>query len=75
MAVPRIYGYEKDLFDFDSKYVTQPGNKLAATYLFERYKSFGYVPEYQPFDYRMRNGQTGQSANIVATLKGTSTRS
>ena len=71
VSVPRIYGYEKDLFDFDSKYVTQPGNKLAATYLFERYKSFGYEPEYQPFEYRTRSGQTGQSANIVATLKGT----
>jgi len=59
------------LFDFDSKYVTQPGNKLAATYLFDRYKSFGYEPEYQRFEYRLRTGPTGQTANVVATLKGT----
>ncbi len=70
-SVPRIFGYEKALFDFDSKYVTQPGNKLAAAYLFDRYKSFGYEPEYQRFEYRLRTGQTGQTANVVATLKGT----
>ena len=70
-SVPRIFGYEKALFDFDSKYVTQPGNKLAAAYLFDRYKSFGYEPEYQRFEYRLRNGPTGQTANVVATLKGT----
>ena len=70
-SVHRIYGYEKTLFDFDSKYVTQPGNKRAAAFLFDTYKSFGYEPEYQPFEYRVRNGPTGQTANVVATLKGT----
>jgi Peptidase family M28/Fibronectin type III domain/WD40-like Beta Propeller Repeat len=70
VSVARIYGYEKALFDFDSKYVTQPGNKLAATFLFDRYKSFGYEPEYQPFEYRVRNGPTGPTANVIATLKG-----
>lgn len=70
-SVHRIYGYEKALFDFDSKYVTQPGNKRAAAFLFDTYKSFGYGPEYQPFEYRIRNGPTGQTANVVATLKGT----
>ena len=34
--------YEKALFDFDSKHITQPGNKLASEYLFNTYKSFGY---------------------------------
>jgi peptidase M28-like protein len=71
ISVPRIFDYEKALFDFDSKHVTQPGNRLAATYLFDRYKSFGYEPEYQPFEYRLRNGATGQTANVLATLKGT----
>ncbi len=71
VSVARIFGYEKTLFDFDSKYVSQPGNKLAAAYLFARYKSFGYEPEYQPFEYRARNGQTGPTANVIATLKGT----
>jgi hypothetical protein len=70
-SVHRIYGYEKTLFDFDSKYVTQPGNKRAAAFLFDTYQSFGYRPEYQPFEYRIRNGPTGQTANVVATLTGT----
>ena len=70
-SVPRIFDYEKTLFDFDSKYVTQPGNKLAAAYLFDRYQSFGYEPEYQRFEYRLRTGPTGPTANVVATLKGT----
>ncbi len=71
-SVERVYGYEKALFDFDSKYVSQPGNKLAASYLFDAYKSFGYAPEYQPFQYRARgSGQTGPTANVIAALKGT----
>ena len=37
-----IYGYEKALFDFDSKHITRPGNKLASEYLFNTYTSFGY---------------------------------
>ncbi len=70
-SVERVYGYEKTLFDFDSKYVSQPGNKKAAAYLFDTYRSFGYTPEYQPFEYRARNGETGPTANVVAVLKGT----
>ena len=71
-SIERVYGYEKSLFDFDSKYVTQPGNKLAASYLFDTYTSFGYTPEYQPFEYRVRGtAQSGPTANVVATLKGT----
>ncbi len=71
-SVERVYAYEKTLFDFDSKYVTQPGNKRAASYLFDTYQSFGYAPEYQPFTYRARgSAQTGPTANVIATLKGT----
>ena len=70
-SVERVYGYEKTLFDFDSKDVSQPGNKKAAAYLFDMYTSFGYAPEYQPFEYRARNGDTGPTANVVAVLKGT----
>lgn len=71
-SVSRVYGYEKALYDFDSKHVSQPGNKLAASYLFDMYKSFGYAPEYQPFEYRVRNtGATGPTANVIAVLKGT----
>ena len=69
VSVERIYGYEKALFDFDSKHISRPGNQLAATYLFETYKSFGYSPELQWFE--RDNALGGKTANVVATLKGT----
>ena len=65
----RVYAHEKTLFDFDSKYVSKPGNKLAYEYLFKTYASFGYTPEYQYFSPRQAAGN--QTANVVATLKGT----
>ena len=65
----RVFEYEKALFDFDSKHITRPGNRLAAEYLFEIYKSFGYEPEYQWF--APRGALDGKSANVLATLKGT----
>ena len=68
-SVSRIYGYEKALFDFDSKHITKPGNKLASAYLFDTYKSFGYTPEFQWFE--RANALGGQTANVIATLKGT----
>jgi Tol biopolymer transport system component len=68
-SVARVYGYEKALFDFDSKHITRPGNKLAAEYLFETYKSFGYAPEMQWFERTTALG--GRTANVLATLKGT----
>jgi hypothetical protein len=57
------------LFDFDSKHITKPGNKLASNYLFETYKSFGYEPELQWFE--QRTAVDGRTANVIATLKGT----
>ena len=68
-STARIYQHEKALFDFDSKHITRPGNKLASEYLFNAYSSFGYTPEYQWFAPRGALG--GQTANVVATLKGT----
>ena len=68
-SVARVFGYEKALYDFDSKHITRPGNKLASEYLFNTYKSFGYEPEYQWF--AGRNALGGQTANVLATLKGT----
>jgi Tol biopolymer transport system component len=68
-SAARVYGYEKALFDFDSKHITRPGNKLASEYLFNKYKSFGYTPEFQWFAGRGALG--GQTANVLATLKGT----
>ncbi len=68
-SVARVFAYEKALYDFDSKHITRPGNKLASEYLFNTYKSFGYEPEYQWF--AGRNALGGQTANVLATLKGT----
>ena len=65
-AVNRVYGYEKALFDFDSKHVTQPGNAKAIEYLERTYRSFGYTPELQWFDAR-----GNRSANVLARLRGT----
>ena len=69
VSVSRIYGYEKALFDFDSKHISRPGNKLASEYLFNTYRSFGYEPEYQWFE--PRNAAGGRTANVTATLRGT----
>jgi hypothetical protein len=67
-SVSRVYDYEKTLFDFDSKYISQPGNQLASSFLFDTYKSFGYAPEYQWFEPR---GMPVRTANVIATLTGT----
>jgi Tol biopolymer transport system component len=65
-SAARVFAYEKALFDFDSKYITQPGNQKAAEYIFNTLKSFGYEPEYQWFQAR-----GVRTANVVATLRGT----
>ena len=68
-SVSRIYSYEKALYDFDSKHISQPGNALAAKYLFDTYTSFGYAPEYPWFE--TSNAADGRTANVIATLQGT----
>jgi hypothetical protein len=67
--VARIFGYEKALFDFDSKHISQPGNAKAIQFLTEMYRSFGYVAGPQWFEPRGALG--GKSANVLAVLKGT----
>jgi Tol biopolymer transport system component len=66
VSITKIYDYEKALFDLDSKYYTLPANKLAADYIFAQLKSFGYAPEYQPFEIRGAKTQ-----NVIAKLPGT----
>jgi hypothetical protein len=68
-STPRVFGYEKALYEFDSKHISQPGNKRAGAYLFATYQSFGYEPQYQWFE--PRAALDGQTANVIATLKGT----
>ena len=70
-AVNRVYTYEKSLFDFDSKYITQPGNLKAIEYLEKTYRSFGYTPEIQWFTPPALQASGGRTGNVVATLKGT----
>ncbi|HEX9705218.1 MAG TPA: M20/M25/M40 family metallo-hydrolase [Gemmatimonadales bacterium] len=67
VSVTRIYGYARDLFEFDSKHITQPGNRLAIDYLVRTLASFGYEPELQWFEPRPGI----RTANVIATLRGT----
>ena len=69
VSISQVYGYEKALFDFDSKHISRPGNAPAIEYLFNTYRSFGYEPEYQWFE--PRGAIAGKSANVLATLRGT----
>ena len=70
-SVDRVYEHEKALFDFDSKYITQPGNLQAIEYLERAYRSFGYTPELQWFTPPALQQRGGKTANVLATLRGT----
>jgi Tol biopolymer transport system component len=72
----RVYRYSYDLFQFDSKYITQPGNQQAIEYLVETLRQWGYEPELQWFDARPRGAPGAQpatvrTANVIAKLPGT----
>jgi hypothetical protein len=67
VSITKLYDYQTALFDFDSKYITLPGNKKAADYIFNQLKAFGYAPEYQEFE--ARGGI--KTANVLARLPGT----
>lgn len=71
-SVRRVYEYAKDLVGFGSKHVTQPGNKLAADYIYRTLQSFGYAPQFQYFDVPAGGGRPPtRTANVIATLEGT----
>jgi Tol biopolymer transport system component len=70
-AVNHVYEYEKTLYDFDSKYITQPGNLKAIDYIEKTYRSFGYQPDVQWFTPSALQQSGGKTANVVAMLKGT----
>lgn len=67
--VGRIYGYEKALFGFDSKHITQPGNRAATEWLLRQYESFGLKAHLQPFT--TVAGAELDVANVVAVVPGT----
>lgn len=65
----RVYGYEKALFDFDSKHISRPGNQQAADFLLATYKSFGYAAELECF--APRGALNDKTCNVIAKLPGT----
>lgn len=65
--ITRLYNYQKSLYDFGSKHISQPGNQKASEYIYETLKSFGYEPELQWFN---PSGDV-QTANVTARLEGT----
>lgn len=63
----RVYDHAHALYQFDSKFITQPGNALAVEYLDNALRAMGYEPELQWFEPR----QGLRSANVVVTIPGT----
>lgn len=63
----KLYGYQHALFQFDSKYITEPGNRKAIDYLVATLRSWGYEPELQWFEPR----PGVRTANVIARLPGT----
>jgi len=66
VSTTHIYTYANDVFQFDSKFITQPGNAKAIAYYSARLREFGYEPELQWFEAR-----GVRTANIIARLPGT----
>jgi hypothetical protein len=66
ISITKLFDHEAALFDFDSKYITMPGNAKAIEYITGQLKSFGYEPEIQAFETRGT-----KMANVLATLRGT----
>ncbi len=79
VSTARIYGYAADLFTFDSKYITRPGNAKAIEYIAAKLREWGYEPELQWFTVRPRirtaegfaQGPEVRTANVIAKLPGT----
>jgi len=67
ISTGRIYTYANDVFQFDSKHITQPGNARAIAYYAAKLREFGYEPELQWFEPR----PGVRTANVIAKLRGT----
>lgn len=63
----RVYDHAHALYQFGSKFITQPGNALAIEYLANALRAMGYEPELEWFEPRPGI----RSANVIATLRGT----
>jgi hypothetical protein len=69
VEVPNVFRYSRDLFGFESKHISRPGNARAIAYLDSTYRSFGLEVRRQYFSPR---GALGDStANVLAILPGT----
>src|SRR5690606_17390247 len=66
VSTDRIFRYAEDLYRFDSKHITQPGNARAIEYLAAKLREFGYEPQLQWFEAR-----GVRTANVIAVLPGT----
>jgi hypothetical protein len=69
VSTGRIYEYEKQLFSFDSKHITQPGNWRATEWLEQTYRSFGLQTRLQRF--KTVAGREIEVANVLAVIPGT----
>lgn len=69
VSIGRIYDYQKQLFSFDSKHITQPGNWQATEWLEQTYRGFGLDTRLQRF--KTVAGQEIEVANVLATIRGT----
>lgn len=66
VSTDRIFSYANDLYQFDSKHITQPGNARAIEYIAAKLREFGYEPQLQWFEAR-----GVRTANVIAALPGT----
>ena len=66
ISITRLFEYQEALFQFGSKNVSQPGNRLAIEYIAEKLREFGFEPEFQWFEAR-----GVETANVIARIPGT----
>jgi Tol biopolymer transport system component len=67
VSMTALYGFQKRLSEFDSRYVGRPGNTAAGEYLAAAFRAMGYEPEMQWFEPM----GLARTANVLATLPGT----
>ncbi len=67
ISTQRIFAYAADLYRFDSKNITQPGNLLAIDYLVETLRGFGYEPILEWWEPRPGIRTT----NVIIRIEGT----
>lgn len=66
VSMSRIFRDEEALFQFGSKFITRPGNRMAMDYLVRELEEAGYGPELQWFEAR-----GVETANVIARIPGT----